>query len=156
MKSKFLVVETAWVEIIGLKEAIFLKRLYDLLSWARQQGGRYIHSDGRCWIYNTYDGWHEQLPFFSVATIRRVVDELRGLGVVLTARKNAARGDHTLWYTIDEEVMVDVLKLSRSRCSKRADLDVLNLSRSSLYKNNTITTGVGADSLLPFLEEEDA
>jgi hypothetical protein len=83
---------------IGLNEAIFLQQLH---YWLLQAGKE---RDGRHWIYNTYDEWHAQLPFWSVRTIRRIVGTLEERGLVIsTSAYNAHKVDKTKWYAIDYE-----------------------------------------------------
>ncbi len=82
--------------LVGLNEALFLQQLH---YWLLQSGKE---RDGRRWIYNTYDEWHGQLPFWSVRTIRRIVGELEGKDLVLsTTSYNAQKVDQTKWYTLD-------------------------------------------------------
>lgn len=81
---------------IGLNEAIFLQQLH---YWLRQtQHWR----DGRPWVYNKVAEWEKQFPFWSAPTIRRIVNNLREMGIVITTDKyNKMPIDKTLWYTID-------------------------------------------------------
>ncbi len=86
---------------VGLNEAIFLQQLHYWL-----QGKAAKERDGRVWIYNTYEEWHQQLPFWSVMTIRRIVGGLEQQGIVRsTTRYNQHRVDRTKWYTIDYAVL---------------------------------------------------
>ncbi len=81
--------------LVGLNEAIFLQQLH---YWLLQSGKE---RDGRMWIYNTYDEWHQQLPFWSVRTIRRIVGTLEERGLVLsTTTYNSQKVDQTKWYTL--------------------------------------------------------
>lgn len=85
---------------IGLNEAIFLQQLH---YWLRISN--HVHDD-RVWVYNTYDGWLEQFPFWSVPTIRRVVTSLRNLSLIITTDKYNKLGfDNTLWYTVDYDAL---------------------------------------------------
>lgn len=83
---------------IGLNEALFLQQLH---YWINQSGHE---KDGQRWVYNTYDQWSEQFPFWSARTIRRIVASLREQGLILTTDKyNAVAIDNTLWYAIQYE-----------------------------------------------------
>lgn len=85
---------------IGLNEAIFLQQLH---YWLRIS--KHVHDD-RVWVYNTYDGWREQFPFWSVPTLRRVVTSLRNANLIVTTDKYNKIGlDNTLWYTIDYDAL---------------------------------------------------
>lgn len=63
------------------------------------------YRDGRYWVYNTYAEWHEQFPWISVSTIRRVLVSLEEQGLVVTANHNRQKTDRTKWYTIDDEAI---------------------------------------------------
>jgi len=82
---------------IGLNEAIVLQQLH---YWIVTSGKE---KDGRRWIYNTYEGWTEQFPFWSVSTVRRTIGSLEKRGLVITSNYNRAKFDRTRWYTIDYE-----------------------------------------------------
>jgi len=83
--------------------------------------------DGRRWVYNTLEGWCEDLPWLSLGTLRRVIGALRAMGVVRVARYNRVPTDRTLWYTLDYEVLGEIL---RGVVEGRAQMDVRNLRRS--------------------------
>lgn len=57
--------------------------------------------DNHYWVYNTYDGWKAQFPFWSVSKIRRLFNGLEDLGIVLSGNYNQKNFDNTKWYTID-------------------------------------------------------
>ena len=81
---------------IGINEAIVLHRLDYWL-------GRSKHCfAGRYWIYNTYDAWQEQFPFWSRRTIQATFRSLERLGVVESTQVyNRSRWDKTKWYAIN-------------------------------------------------------
>lgn len=81
---------------VGLNEAIFLQQLHFRLLISK-----HLH-DGFPWYYNTAEQWAEEFPFWSVPTIRRIINRLREIGIVLTSNAyNQMKIDTTLWYTID-------------------------------------------------------
>jgi hypothetical protein len=63
--------------------------------------------DGRKWIYNTYEEWHEQFPFWSEQVIRkRIVKPLEDQGILVTTDEyNRMSKDKTKWYTIDYDAV---------------------------------------------------
>ena len=82
--------------LVGLNEAIFLQQLHYWLQRSEH------HRDSRLWIYNTYEEWHTQLPFWSVRTIRRIVSGLEERGLVISTTKyNRQKVDQTKWYSLD-------------------------------------------------------
>lgn len=99
-------------EAVGLKEAIFLQQLHYWLHKTEQMIDKqpekrelYEH-DGRLWIYNTYDEWAEQFPFWSIPTIQRTIYGLERDGFILTTDEyNKQKTDRTKWYTICYEII---------------------------------------------------
>lgn len=83
----------------SVNKAVFLESLHKLI-----QGNRKLHSKD-VWIEKTYEEWHVNLPFFSVRTIKRIVNDLRNRGIVVT--KNRRGMDRTLLYRIDYEKLND-------------------------------------------------
>src|SRR5688572_16276771 len=86
--------------LVGLNEALFLQQLH---YWLLQSGKE---RDGQKWIYNTYEDWQKQLPFWSVRTIRRIVGELEGQGLIRsTTAYNNRKVDQTKWYCLEYRVL---------------------------------------------------
>jgi hypothetical protein len=81
---------------IGVSEAIVIHRLDYWLGRTKH------HFDGRAWVYNTYESWQDQFPFWSRRTIRATFRRLERLGIVESSQAhNRSRWDKTKWYTID-------------------------------------------------------
>ena len=80
---------------IGLNEAIILQQIHYWL-----QKSKNIEA-GHKWIYNTYNAWQKQFPFWSIPTIRRTITSLEKQGVLITGNFNKAGFDKTKWYRID-------------------------------------------------------
>jgi uncharacterized phage protein (TIGR02220 family) len=80
---------------IGFNEALILQQMhYRLIS-----SKHFI--DGRKWVISTYEEWLEQMPFWSLSTVRRTVSSLEKLGLLVSANYNQFKMDHTKWYSID-------------------------------------------------------
>lgn len=91
----------------GLAESIIL---HQIQYWIKIKSGdkkKYKDSfrDGKCWVYNSYSAWKEQLPFYSEHTIRRAINHLVDLGVLIKGNYNKLAYDNTNWYTIDDETL---------------------------------------------------
>lgn len=90
---------------IGLNEAIVLQQIHYWLS-PNRKGGEF--HEGRKWVYNTYETWQENFPFWSVDTIKRTILKLEKVGVIeATDEFNKDTRDRTKWYTInyDHEIL---------------------------------------------------
>jgi len=107
--------------------------------------------DGRRWVYNTLEGWCEDLPWLSLGTLRRVIGALRAMGVVRVARYNRVPTDRTLWYTLDYEVLGEIL---RGVVAGRAQMEVRNLRRS--YQVDTPERDEGGRGHSRVLEDRGA
>jgi hypothetical protein len=83
------------VALGDLNEAIVLQQLH---YWLRRNGHE---RDDRTWIYNTYEDWHTQFPFWSISTIKRTILSLQKKDLVLTANYNHSAMDKTKWYAIN-------------------------------------------------------
>jgi uncharacterized phage protein (TIGR02220 family) len=80
---------------IGLNETIVLQQIHYWL----QSSSHVI--EGRKWIYNTYQDWQEQMPFWSKDTICRAIRSLEKQGLLLTGNWNKKKSDNTKWYSIN-------------------------------------------------------
>lgn len=90
-----LLVLPSLAEKIGLSEAIVLQQVHFWISKRKHL------IDGKYWVYNTYDGWANQFPFWSVITIKRIFLRLEERGLIISDNHNRMKIDRTKWYTID-------------------------------------------------------
>lgn len=85
---------------IGLNNAIVVQQIH---YWLRGKRGK--KHRGRKWVYNTWEAWQEEFPFWSRNTIRGIFGKLVEMKIVLTSNLNKHANDHTLWFTLDYERM---------------------------------------------------
>ena len=121
---------------IGLNEAIILQQIH---YWLNQSNHNH---DGKKWIYNTYDDWNKQFPFWSVMTIRRTITSLEKQNLILIANYNKAGFDKTRWYSINYPVVESAnrrcVQNEQTICSKRTDGSVQNEQTNTRdYTENT-------------------
>ncbi|MED4925936.1 DnaD domain protein [Anoxybacillus geothermalis] len=101
---------------IGLNESIIVQQLH---YWLEKS--EHIH-DGHRWVYNTYSDWHQQFPFWSESTIRRMITKLEKMGVIVSANFNRSKIDKTKWYRIDYSQLAEVTKhLAGGKCEQPLD-----------------------------------
>ena len=105
---------------LSVNEALFLDRLH---YWINKKG---VLKDGRMWVYNSLSDWHIQLYFLSQPTINNVVYKLRDKKIIHIGKYGKSRSDRTNWYSIDYEVLEEVV-------IKGVDEFINNIS--SVYKN---------------------
>jgi uncharacterized phage protein (TIGR02220 family) len=80
---------------IGLNEAVVLQQIHYWLGISKHR------FEERKWVYNTYQDWQKQLPFWSVSTIKRTILSLERQGFLISGNWNVLKMDQTKWYTID-------------------------------------------------------
>ncbi|WP_052137774.1 DnaD domain-containing protein [Heyndrickxia ginsengihumi] len=98
LDDKPLIVLPTLATKIGLNESIFLQQLHYWLKDSNQI------RDGYKWVYNTYENWQKQFPFWSVRTLKRIVTGLEKKEIVISSTKyNKMSIDKTKWYRIDYE-----------------------------------------------------
>jgi hypothetical protein len=95
---------------LGLNRAMFVQQLHYWL----QKPSAHVREDEegveRRWVYNTFEGWHEQFPFWTSEAIRKIVTPLVAKGIVVaTDHFNERKGDRTKWYSIDYAALNELL-----------------------------------------------
>lgn len=104
---------------IGLNEAILLQQIH---FWMNK---RKNVINGVSWVYNTYDGWVSQFPFWSKSTVRRTINSLEKKNLLIPGNFNKLKIDNTKWYTINYEELKRVsrppVQNEQMECSKWTD-----------------------------------
>ncbi|MED3782831.1 DnaD domain protein [Geobacillus stearothermophilus] len=103
LDEKPLVILPSLAKEIGLNEAIILQQLH---YWIQESNNE---RDGHRWVYNTYEDWQKQFPFWSIRTIRRTIKNLENKGIVISDYLNSMKIDKTKWYRIDYERLEEIV-----------------------------------------------
>jgi len=122
---------------IGLNEAIFLQQLH---YWLNKSSHVY---EGKKWIYNSYENWQNQLPFWSIATIKRIIAKLKRLELIFIRNFNESKFDKTNWYSINYEhhlLSSDDLSQREGQNDPRSRSSCTNLDRVNLTQPIPETT----------------
>lgn len=89
---------------VGLNEAIVLQQINYWIKLKEKALARDCFKNGNYWVYNSYEDWRAQFPFWSTKTIQRTIRNLESLKVLISTDKyNAKKYDKTKWYRIDYE-----------------------------------------------------
>jgi hypothetical protein len=65
-------------------------------------------------VYNTYESWQDQVPFWSRRTIQAIFRRLECLGIVESSQKyNRSRWDKTKWYSINYGRLSELMHQTR-------------------------------------------
>jgi hypothetical protein len=106
---------------IGLNEAMVIQQLHYWLN--NPKAG--VERDGYKWIFNTYDEWKENFPFWSIPTIQRIFASLEEKKVVIAAQLDQKKRDMTKFYRIDYDQlgMMEHINLIPSNTPKCDDVN---------------------------------
>lgn len=147
-----LIVLPSLAKKIGLNEAIVLQQIHFWL-------GRGLNKkDGKYWVYNTYEEWGEQFPFWSVSTIRRAFSSLQNQNLLIVGNYNKSGFDNTKWYTINYEQLKRMSRPSvqseQTGCSKWTDGSDQNEQTNTIdyTENNNIDSNSSSDNVFEFYE----
>jgi DNA-binding PadR family transcriptional regulator len=88
----------------GINEAILLQQIH---YWLQKTD--FTH-DGKPWIYNTAEQWHEQIPFVSVGTICRAIDNLRSKQLIFVEKLSRNKSNRTNYYTINYQALEPIIQ----------------------------------------------
>lgn len=102
---------------IGLHEAIVLQQIHYWIEIEKKSDKKEVvekhFRNGRWWVYNTYDQWQEQFPYWCLRTIKAIIKKLEDMDLLISGNFNKFGYDRTKWYTINYEV-VESLKRQHS------------------------------------------
>ena len=102
-----LVLSPTLAKVLGnLNEAVFIQQVHYWLEIKKQTGKNFV--EGRYWIYNSVEDWLKQFPWMSSATLRRTIDNLVQKGYVVKGNFNQKKMDHTTWYTLNYEKIMEI------------------------------------------------
>lgn len=122
--------------LIGLNESIIVQQVLYWMKMNQKKDMNYY--DGRYWTYNTYKGWQEQFPFWSVETIKRTIRKLEKSGILISGNYNAMTLDKTKWYTIDFEVLDGLCQKTNTE-----DIDSLRTGQNDLMDGSSCSLPMG-------------
>ncbi|ENZ3704579.1 TPA: hypothetical protein SMF67_000828 [Serratia marcescens] len=98
-KFRPLVVNPELAVRIGLNEAIVLQQVN---YWLEEKEQGVVHQ-GRRWVFNSYEAWAQQFPFWSVDTVKRAFTSLVKQGCLDAEKLNKAQRDQTNYYAINHK-----------------------------------------------------
>lgn len=153
MGTKLLVAEQPLVVLpslataIGLNEAIVLQQLHYWLGKADRD------AEGLPWVFNSYAGWQEQMPFMSERTLRRVFRSLERNGYVRSKRARASSYDQRKWYTILYDAVPELALTMRpsgpARCGQSDRIGTAPLDECKEQRLRSETTEESISSSAP-------
>lgn len=147
-----LLVQPSLANAIGLNEAIFIQQLHYFCKRSRHV------FNGNQWVFNTYKQWCDVFPFWSEATIKRIISRLEKMDLVLSSSEfNQFNIDRTKWYRINYEKLAEIeQQIFDSRLGQNDPIEQVNLTQSDEV-NLTQWTGqvdLTNNHRLPNIEKE--
>jgi hypothetical protein len=117
---------------IGLNESIVVQQVHYWLTSSKHE------HENRKWIFNTYEEWNKQFPFWSNKTLRRIFANLVNNGILITGNFNKLGFDRTIWYTICYEKLSEFNGQNDHISSGQCDhMDKDNMTTSHLVNVTT-------------------
>lgn len=102
-KTNYLLFDPNLAARIGLNEAIVI---HQIEYWLDKYKDDPTHiKDGKVWVYNTYEDWQAQFPFWCLRTVKSIFKNLVDKGILIAGCYNKLHLDKTRWYTIDYEIL---------------------------------------------------
>ena len=91
--------------VFGVEEAVLLN---NIIFWLKKNQANKKHQhDGRTWTYNSMEAFSNQFRYLSFKQIRRCLDKLVSMGVLVKGNYNKVRYDKTTWYAVENESILD-------------------------------------------------
>lgn len=97
-----LLVFPSMAEKIGLNESIIIQQIH---YWTERS--EHVE-DGHRWVYNSFNDWKKQFPFWSERTIKRTINNLEKEGYIISGNYNKRKFDRTKWYRINYEKLSEI------------------------------------------------
>jgi hypothetical protein len=125
INGKFVVIGTENKNVtIGLAAAVFLQQLFYWQNWKREwmteRAPSLFESKGRVWVWNNYNQWITQMPFFTPRTLTRLIKRLHlELKLIDVLQPNKSAGDRTNFYSINETRFAKLRKLLAEQATQR-------------------------------------
>lgn len=124
-----LIVRKDLATAIGLNEAIILNQIH---YWIQKNKDERHYKDGRYWMWETYDGWHNQMPFMSMSTIKRTMKSLKKEGLIEMQNFNKKNWDRTVWYSVNYEKIDE--RVDKIRECQNDTIESVNMNHSVVSK----------------------
>lgn len=123
----------------GIEEAILINHFQFWIAKNRANE-RHFH-DGRTWTYNSIRAFQELFPYMTAKTVKRTVERLITLGILIKAEFNTAKWDRTGWYAFsDESAWLSDLPKMANGLAQNGILDLPKRANGDAQKGNSTGT----------------
>lgn len=101
----FVQIDLSVAAITDTESAMIVGWIHSWIQAKEEKEEKYYFHENRYWVYNSNSDWERTFPFMQERTIRRKIQKLRNMGILITGNFNKKSYDRTLWYTIDYDVL---------------------------------------------------
>ena len=136
--------------LIGLNEAIVLQQLHYWAQNPKIEGT--TDEAGERWIYNTYEEWQTNFPFWSIRTIRRVFTSLEENGYIASKRLAQKEWDQKKFYKVNYSRLENREHIRPLQEGQPVPIDAAKLAACTTTETTAETTqreSVGGEPLAP-------
>lgn len=148
--------KVALAKEFGIEAAILIDEFNYQIS--RNKANERNFHDGKYWTYNTLQAYTDIFPYFSIKQIRKIIDNLIGLGILMKGNYNENPYNRTSWYAFTDEGMI-MLEKHYIHLPKQdhpfAQTDKCTSAQTGKCKTTTITTTITSISNTPSDEGSD-
>lgn len=134
----------------GILEAILIQNIY---FWIEKNKANNKHFyDGRYWTYNSRKAFSEMFPYASEKQIRRALEKLETLNILITGNYNKQWSDRTLWYSFSD-IGLSIVQQRQMQLSKKANDKCLNGQMTNAQEGKAIpyiNTDINTDNITPY------
>lgn len=92
---------------LGVNEAIIIRNFQHWLGKNKANNANF--HEGRFWTYNSIAAFCKIFPFWTERQIRNILKNLTDNGILIKGNFNKNPYDKTIWYSIDEEILNNLL-----------------------------------------------
>lgn len=113
-ESPLQVLPSLAVALGNINEAIILQQIQ---YWLKNPKSGRLDDQGRKYVRDTVSEWNAQFPWLTDRAIKTRLKSLEEKGVVLTANLNKSKYDRTKWYSIDYDVLNNLVQMHSEETS---------------------------------------
>ncbi|MBT4879515.1 MAG: hypothetical protein HOI80_03225 [Alphaproteobacteria bacterium] len=114
---------------IGVKDAIVLQQIH---YWLNPKLNKNVF-EGCHWVYNTYDQWQQQFPFWQIRTIRRIINRLEEKNFLRSFVSRSLK--NAKYYTINYD-SIKTLKQSHEDTTDTSNTKKQRVVKSASHVDN--------------------
>lgn len=97
--------------------------MFDMFCFwiSKNEANNYNFQDGKYWTFNTYEGLHKMFPYWNVQKIKRILNKMVELDLLVKGNYNENPWNHTTWYAFGEvgEKLKSALSIDLSKVTNR-------------------------------------